>query len=450
MVNKFGAFINETNLFTKNTPILLAVSGGVDSAVMADLFAEANFSFAMAHCNFHLRAEESDGDETFVRQLASQYGVECYIQDFDTIDYAEREKMSIEMAARKLRYAWFKSLLSQHNYTYVATAHHKNDVLETVLFNLSRGTGIAGLHGIKPKKGNVIRPLLFADRKQIENYAREKQLLWREDRSNQDEKHRRNLIRRKVIPVLEEVNPNLLQTMEISLERISETEDVFRAVVKDLRSVSVRSDGKDVYLNIKILKNQPGLKVILHELIKEYGFQYHQSREIAEAIKKREHNSQVGKVFDSSTHRLNIDRKELVISSTTDYIASLYEIDGKEHTLQTDEFTLNFSVLDAHKYKIVPLANIAALDHEKLQFPLKLRTWKKGDHFFPLGMNRKKKLSDFMIDLKIPLNLKKRVMVLTSGNDIVWVVGQRIDHRYRVTENTKQVFEIKQEVKPLP
>ncbi|MEK6479297.1 tRNA lysidine(34) synthetase TilS [Catalinimonas sp. 4WD22] len=450
MVNKFRAFIHETNLFDENSPILLAVSGGIDSVVMADLFAEANFDFAITHCNFHLRGEESDGDEAFVRQLARQYEVDCFVKAFETTDYAEQEKVSIEMAARKLRYDWFNTLLNQHNYAFVATAHHKNDVLETMLFNLSRGTGIAGLHGILPKKANIIRPLLFAGRKQIENYAKQKKLNWREDRSNQDEKHRRNLIRRKVIPVLEVVNPNLLQTMEMSLERISGTEDVFKAVVKDLKSICIRNDGRDVYLNINILKNQPGLKVVLHELIKEYGFQYHQSREIAEFVEKHERNIQVGKVFDSPTHRLNIDRKELVISSLTDDIGDLYMIDEKEHILQTDEFELNFNVLDAHKYKIMPLANIAALDHEKLKFPLKLRTWKKGDYFFPLGMNRKKKLSDFMIDLKIPLNLKKRVMVLVSGDEIVWVVGHRIDHRYRVIDKTKQVFEVRQEVKSLP
>ncbi|WKN31971.1 tRNA lysidine(34) synthetase TilS [Porifericola rhodea] len=449
MVNKFEAFVSETHLFTKDTPVLLAVSGGVDSVVMSDLFAKANMNFAIAHCNFNLRAEESDGDETFVAQLAQQYKVQHYAKSFDTIQYAEKYKVSIEMAARELRYQWFNELLATYSYAYVATAHHKNDVLETLIFNLSKGTGIAGLHGIRPKNGRTIRPILFADRRQIEAYAQENQLQWREDSSNLDEKHRRNMIRQKVIPVMEEINPNLLQTLEMSLERISGAEEVFKAVVKDLKNVCVRADGRDVYLNINMLKNQPGLNVVLHELIKEYGFQYHQSREIAEAIRKEE-VLQVGKVFDSSSHRLNIDRKELIISLIHEEGVGAYVIDEQEHELHAEDFDLSICVRDALKYKLLPLANMAALDHEKLKFPLTLRKWKKGDFFYPLGMNRKKKLSDFMIDLKIPLNLKKRVMVLTSGDDIVWVVGHRIDHRFRITENTRQVYEVKQEVKSLP
>lgn len=450
MVNKFRAFVHETNLFTENTPVLLAISGGIDSVVMADLFAKANFKFALAHCNFKLRGEHSEGDESFVKQLAKKYQVRCFVKPFDTFGFADHQRISIQMAARQLRYEWFRDLLKEQAYEYVATAHHKNDVLETIIFNLTKGTGIAGLHGIQLRQSGIIRPLLFADRKQIEAYAHQNQIQWREDSSNSDEKYRRTLIRKKVIPVLEEINPKLLGTLELSLERISGTENFFNAAVQELKQKSVYSSGRDIYININKIRNQPGLNVVLHEMIKDYGFQYHQTREIAYTIVHRTPEKQSGKVFDSITHRLNIDRKELVISLiATDSIGS-YTISEKKHALDTDEFELVFNVLDAKKYKLMSLANIAALDHEKLKFPLTLRKWKKGDFFYPLGMNCKKKLSDFMIDIKIPLNLKNRVMILASGDDIVWVVGHRIDHRYRITNSTQQVYEITQHLKSLP
>ncbi|WPP52473.1 tRNA lysidine(34) synthetase TilS [Catalinimonas niigatensis] len=450
MVNKFRSFIHETNLFVEKTPILLAVSGGIDSVVMADLFARANFRFAIVHCNFNLRGEESDDDEVFVKQLAQKYQVSCFVKSFDTSGFADLQHISIQMAARQLRYTWFNDLLKEQNYEYIATAHHKNDVLETIIFNLTKGTGIAGLHGIKLKQSQIIRPLLFADRKQIEQYAQEHQLPWREDSSNVDEKYRRNLIRRKVIPVLEEINPKLMETMDMSLERISGTENFFQYAVHELKKKCMYTLGKDVFININKIKNQPGLYVVLHEMIKEYGFQYHQAREIVEAIRRKNPERQSGKVFNSSSHCLNIDRKELIISLISSDPMGTYTITEKEHKLDTDEFDLSLQVLDAHNYRVMPLANIAALDHERLKFPLTLRKWKKGDFFYPLGMNSKKKLSDFMIDIKIPLNLKNRVMVLTSDGDIVWVVGYRIDHRYRLTDNTHQIYEITQHVKSLP
>lgn len=450
MVNKFRSFIHETNLFAEKTPILLAVSGGIDSVVMADLFARSKFEFAMVHCNFNLRGEESDGDEVFVKQLAQRYQVSCFVKSFDTSGFADLQRISIQMAARQLRYAWFNALLKEQKYEYIATAHHKNDVVETIIFNLTKGTGIAGLHGIKLKQSQIIRPLLFADRKQIEEYAQTHQLAWREDSSNSDEKYRRNLIRRRVIPVLEEINPKLLETLELSLERISGTESFFLSAVQELKKKCMYTLGKDVFINIQKVKDQPGLHVVLHEMIKEYGFQYHQTREISEAIRRTTPEKQSGKVFDSSSHRLNIDRKELIISVISRDSIGSYTITEKEHKLDTDEVELTFKVLEARKYRVMPLANIAALDHEKLKFPLTLRKWKKGDFFYPLGMNCKKKLSDFMIDIKIPLNLKNRVMVLTSGDDIVWVVGYRIDHRYRITDTTQQIYEITQHIKSLP
>lgn len=447
MVNKFRSFIHDTNLFPKNSSIMLAISGGIDSVVMADLFARANIPFGIAHCNFRLRAEASEGDEAFVKQLGQKYQVDCFVKSFDTLDVAEQQHISIQMAARQLRYAWFNDLLQEQQYDYIATAHHKNDVLETIIFNLAKGTGIAGLRGIKRKQSQLIRPLLFADRKQIIAYAQKHQLSWREDSSNADEKYRRTLIRKKVVPVLEEINPKLLDTLELSLERISGTEDFFQFAVQVLKQKSMSFRGEDVFIQIHEIRNQPGLHVVLHEMIKTYGFQYHQTREIAEAILHQDLEKQIGKVFDSASHRLNIDRKELIISLRDNDPLESYTIREQDLVLDTDAFELSWNVQDALGYKIQPLACVAALDYGKLKFPLTVRKWKQGDFFYPLGMNRKKKLSDFMIDMKIPLNLKSRVMVLSSGKDIVWVVGYRVDHRYRLTGKTRQVYEISQHIK---
>lgn len=448
MLDEFKTFLEETRLFQQQPKVLLAISGGIDSVVMAHLFYRAHIPFDIVHCNFQLRGEESDGDEAFVRQLAEKFDVQCMVSSFETQQYADANQLSIQMAARDLRYQWFEELLQTHDHVYLATAHHKHDVLETMIFNLAKGTGLAGMHGIRFLQGQIIRPMLFTDRKQIEGYASAEKLHWREDSSNADDKYRRNLIRHEVIPVLEQINPSLMKTLEPTLERFMGAEAVVQAASEQVMKECIIVEKNDIYISLPKIHALPGLKVLLHEILKDYGFHYQQTREIVAMLQDEERSAHVGKVFDSATHRLNFDRNDLIISPIpVMQPAKTSVISEKEHEKHLDQFDLDIKVLDARKYNVMPLANIAALDHEKLKFPLKLRKWKKGDSFYPLGMNCKKKLSDFMVDTKIPLNLKDRVFVLTSGEDIVWVVGHRIDHRYRITNKTRQVYELTQHVR---
>lgn len=447
MLNEFKTFVQEALQLDAESQYLLAVSGGIDSVVMVDLFHQGGFTFDIVHCNFKLRGTESDADEAFVHDLAQNYGAKCITKSFDTQKYADTQGVSVQMAARHLRYEWFEQLMQGSVYQGIATAHHKNDVLETMVFNLAKGTGLSGLRGIRHRQGNIIRPMLFTEKKQIRHYAQQHQLRWREDSSNAEDKYRRNFIRHEVIPVLEQINPALFQTLEGTLERLIGAEALVKASCARIKEKCMTRKGHDYFLRTRQLQELPGLNVIMHEILKDFGLQYQQSATIARMLKDHANEACIGKVFDSAAYRVNMDREEIVISPLQSQSLSIDSvISEKEHKKELDFCDLNMRVLDASQYNIMPLANVAALDHEKLKFPLKLRKWQEGDSFYPLGMNCRKKLSDFMIDTKVPLNLKERVFVLTSGDDIVWVVGHRIDQRYRITNKTRQVYEVTQHV----
>jgi tRNA(Ile)-lysidine synthase len=448
MLDDFKAFAREVIQLYPQQKCLLAISGGVDSVVMADLFHQSAFRFDIVHCNFSLRGSESDKDEAFVEALAQSYGVDCIVKLFDTQMYAREQKISIQMAARNLRYVWFEQILQNHQYHGIATAHHKNDVLETMVFNLAKGTGLSGLRGMRPRQGRIFRPLLFSDKQQILEYAQQRGLKWREDSSNVEVKYQRNFIRHKVIPLLEQVNPSLFKTLDNTLERLTGAETLLEARCDEIRGRYMLRRGKHIYLQTKELTKIPGLNVIMDAILKDYGLTYPQSAAVAELLSKYPGEEQVGKVFDSETYRVNLDREQIIISprqqrdSNQDYL-----IAGKDRTKQLDFCALNFRLQDAGQYTIKPDAKVAALDYAKLKFPLTLRKWRWRDIFYPLGMAGRKKLSDFLIDTKVPLNLKDQVYVLTSGEDIVWVVGYRIDHRYRITGKTRQVYEIRQHLR---
>lgn len=441
MVDQFLAYISEKELFTKEDKILLAVSGGIDSVVMARLFADAGFSVGIAHCNFGLRAEESDEDEKFVRKLARKMDAECHVKHFDTEQFARDHKMSIQMAARELRYNWFESLALEEGYEYIALAHHQNDLLETMLLNLSRGTGIAGLHGIIPKRGRFVRPLLFADKELIYGFVTEKQLIWREDSSNASTKYYRNKIRQEVIPSLQELNPNLPQTISQTAEKIGAVERFFYRHADQVRQKALRQQGQDWMLSLDSLAATEEPVLFLSELLAPWGFSYTQARDIWQA--SLQEGTVAGKIMDSPTHRLNIDRAQLVISPKNLQEYQSLEIQEEEELVRYIDQQFTFEEKAADGYQIKPDRQLAALDKDKLSYPLKLRKWKAGDWFCPLGMNKKKKLSDFMIDEKIPLNLKERVLVLTSGESIAWIVGFRIDNRFKLTDKSETVLEVK-------
>lgn len=445
MIEEFKAFIKNQSLFYSGDKLMLAVSGGIDSVVLVDLCYRAGYSFAIAHCNFMLRSKDSDADEAFVRSLAEKYGVACFVKKFNTMQASQQQRDSVQMAARRLRYKWFTELLQQEEYQYVATAHHKNDVFETMLFNLCKGTGIAGLHGIPLKAGQVIRPLLFTERNTIENYAQQYALAWREDSSNISRKYARNLIRLEVMPKLLQINPALLSTLDTTLERLYFTEKVLQQYAKEVKERSIEKRGKDIYLLLSVLQSIEAMPVILAEILKPYGFNYDQSKTIATQIHDTSRD-QVGNTFHSENYTLNLDRKHLIISPSRERETRVYYLEQSEEELKVNQhFVLKCKTQDARHYHINADPKIAALDLDKLRFPLQVRSWQAGDWFQPLGMKGKKKLSDFMIDHKIPLNLKDRVYVLTSGEAIVWVMGYRIDDRFKITKATKQVFQIIQE-----
>ncbi len=444
MIEAFKTFVSQQHLFSPQDSVLLAVSGGIDSVVMADLFAQANYCFAIAHVNFRLRGEASEADEAFVRTLADQYGVPCYVQAFDTQAESQQSGSSVQMTARSLRYDWLQLLAKERKFACVATAHQKNDVFETLLFNLTKGTGIAGLHGIPVKTRLLIRPLLFATRTDIAQYARQRPLSWREDASNLSVKYARNRIRLEVMPALLKINPNLLHTLDDTLERMQGAEKVLQHYVKQIKAESLQKIGQDIFISLTALQKAEALPVVLAELLKPYDFPYAQVKTIAGFIQNA--SSATGKRFTSARYVLNIDRTHLIISpaEASGRYAAYLEKDTHQLTLD-DHRRLVCQVAEASTYKLPADPAIAALDLEKLTFPLQIRSWQEGDRFYPLGMQGKKKLSDFMIDRKIPLNLKDRILVLLSSDAIAWVVGHRIDERFKITKATKQVFQIIQQ-----
>ena len=438
MLNALKDFIKKHALFNINSDkILLAVSGGVDSVVMWDLFDRLKVNYVIGHCNFHLRGEDADLDEKLVKEMAEKYNATSFFTHFDTRQYARLKKISIEMAARDLRYEWLYKIMYKHKLDFIATAHHQGDVLETIIFNLSKGTGIAGLQGIKPKRDTIIRPIWFATRNEIEAYARDHQLQWRIDQSNLSEEYTRNMIRHRIVPVLKEINPNLHTTFKTSLEKINAVANIFYGKVNAFIKQGMTYEGNQVIIQKNHLLQLKEPVIILSEVIKEFNFNYSQSKQILNTIDK-----QSGKKFISATHELIIDRDQIYISEKMPDNDADYSITPETKEFEADNIKLNIKILPAGKFRLDKNPSVASLDYDKLSFPLHLRHWKEGDRFVPFGMKGQKKLSDFMIDEKIPLNLKKRIYVLESGNQIAWIAGYRIDERFKITSNTRKVFQI--------
>lgn len=442
MLQKVSRFIDTHGLCQPSDKILAAVSGGIDSVVLCELLHQLKFTFAIAHCNFGLRAEDAEADQLFVKKLAKKYNVPFFTENFATRAFAEQEKVSTQMAARTLRYEWFERTRQQEGYDRIATAHHSNDTTETVLLHLTRGTGIAGLHGIPAQNGHIIRPMLPVTKDDIFEYVTERKLVWREDVSNETTKYQRNKIRHEVIPVLKEINPNLEETVLQTTERVSHAEAIVAAYISQLRAQSIKEAEDAVYLSLVPLQNANGLPVVLHELLRPYNFSYSVVQELVAALAGIS-----GKQFDSPTHTLVKDRDQLVITPRD--ISNFGSILIQEGDTSAEAGNLRFRITyaAAGDYKLNTKPHIAALDADQLRFPLKLRAWQEGDWFVPLGMNGKKKISDFLIDKKVPANLKAKTLVLVSDQSVAWVVGQRLDNRFKVTDKTERVLEIALEPK---
>lgn len=419
--------------------ILLAVSGGVDSMVMLHLLREAGFKVGVAHCNFQLRGEASDGDEALVKEICAGGNIPLFVKRFDTQQHADAKKISIQMAARELRYAFFNGLLQSEGYDYVATGHHFNDVIEGALLNLVRGTGMDGLTGIAPRKEKIIRPLLFASRAMITDYAQRGKIPWREDASNLSEDYQRNFLRLQVIPRLEQMNPGFEDTFRDTHERLLGASLFARSFVNDFESSALEVRDQKIYLDIRQLHRSPAPAVLLWEIVKGMGFNFDQCRQITAG-------HQPGKVFFSLSHQLLVDRAQYIIERKQPSRFSSMTIEKGQQRVGERPFALTIREVMHTDFQLVKMSSLAQLDAERLQYPLIWRKWQAGDYFMPLGMVQEKKLSDFLIDLKIPFNAKADITVLESAGEIVWVVGYRINERYKVTSDTRRVLIIEEEL----
>jgi len=430
----FNDYIRQNSLFSPDQRILLAVSGGKDSVLMAHFFKQSGVNFGIAHCNFGLRGAESQRDEHFVRTLAALMEVQVFVTGFYTKTYASAHQLSTQMAARELRYRWFEEVRLANGFDYIAVAHHQDDAIETVLLNLVRGTGIAGLHGILSKRDFLIRPMLFLSRSGIDELIDKHKIDFVEDSSNLSGNYARNKVRLDVIPKLKELNPNLEQTFEQNIRRFANAEIVVQQRVTQLRSEICRIQNGEMRISLEKIRELHPQAFLLFEILKEYSFSEAVTDEIAEALSK-----QSGTSFYSATHRVTIDRAELLVTRIAKEPAQLMQVIHRADTnILLGDRRIQVSWADGAAFEND--ANKAFVDTEKLIFPLVLRTWNNGDRFMPLGMKRFKNLSDFFIDQKVPLPQKEHIPILVNGNgDIVWVAGLRQDNRYKVTATTKKV-----------
>lgn len=434
MKEAFLTFINGQALLAAGQRVLLALSGGLDSMVMARLFAEAGIECGVAHCNFALRGQEADADEAFVRAWAQARDWPFVSVRFDTQAYAEAKGVSIQMAARTLRYEWLELRRAEGRFDWIATAHHQDDVAETMLLNLAKGTGIAGLHGILPKSGRLIRPMLFASRAGIEAYALASGLEWREDASNASEYYQRNLLRHRAIPVLKQVNPQAVAAMAQTAQRLAATERVYRSAVAEHQRAVWKQVGDVIRINIEGVVALEEPLLMLYEWLRPLGFGYDTCEQILRGVGQIS-----GAEFLTDSYWLVRDRSEWVMVPRT-VAPSPIEIDAHHDEVPFAGGLLKIRLAEANS----PLSTdrrVIEVDPRRLRYPLELRVWQPGDDFCPVGMQgRRKKVSDLLVEQKIPRNLKPRVYVLTSDGQIVWVLGLRADERFRSNAAAEQLL----------
>jgi tRNA(Ile)-lysidine synthase len=437
MLQDFNRYLRKEELCSPEDRILLAVSGGIDSVVMAHLFREAGYTCSIAHCNFQLRGDESEMDEAFVRSLARSLEFPVFVRRFRVEEEMNARGISVQMAARDLRYNWFEELRTGHAFDRVATAHNLNDAVETFFLNLSRGSGIRGLKGIVPRRGPVIRPLLFAPRDQIEAYRQQYSLEYREDRSNLETKYQRNKIRHDILPLMMQINPAFIRTMEGNMERIREMFEIYEEAVSKVRTELFEPYQEGFLIRTEKLWKLTPLHTWLYELFSPYGFTRMQCQGIARIM-----DAGPGRQSVSTTHRLFQDRGRMILVSTSGDSFERYYLDGPDKQAVLP-FPMDMEVLDREDLESIPDdPGIACLDLDTVRFPLTIRRWMPGDYFYPLGMEQTKKLSDFFVDEKIPLPEKERIWILASGKTIVWIMGHRIDNRFRITSSTRRVLRL--------
>jgi len=437
VLKRFEVNITKNNLFNKKDKLLVAFSGGVDSVVLADLLHKTGYNIELAHCNFQLRGQEANDDTTFCESFAKSINVPFHVIYFDTKAYAAEHKLSIQMAARELRYNWFKTLKAEHHFDYILTAHHANDNVETLLVNLIRGTGIKGLQGVPEKQHFMVRPLLFATKEEIRDYAYEHQLASREDSSNQEVKYKRNFIRHQIVPQLKKLNPAIEETIHTSVQFFKQTADIVAEYAQLKFQLICKEENGQLFINIDLLLKEKQKETLLFEWLYNKQFKTSQIQQLTEALVTED---KVGKQFSSATHKLVIDRTYIIVKAiieeeVKEYIIS--SIDDVKHlpiALKFEE-TINIAFSKSKHEIYIPFTDST--------FPLKLRRWKQGDKFKPFGMDGFKKLSDFFKDQKLSLFEKESVWILENKEHIIWIVGYRMDDRCKVNEVTKKFLRIK-------
>jgi len=440
MQQKIHNFIEKNQLLNPGGRVIVGVSGGADSVVLLHILLSLGYECIVAHCNFHLRMNESDRDEDFVRRLSEKLNLPFYYIDFDTVVYSDTHKISIEMAARELRYNWFYDLLGKTDAEAIAVAHHADDSIETLLMNLVRGTGFRGLVGIPKRNEKVVRPLLCCTRLEIESYIVEHKLEHIVDSTNATLDYQRNKFRNSVLPLLEEVNPSVRRTLYDSLERFSGSLAIYQQAIEKIRTELVHKKDDIVKIDINLLKKQVHPFTVLFELLQPYSFHSVVIGQIVEHL-----DGESGKVFYSDTHRLIKDRNYLIVGAKNVNNDNEYHISQNETEVKLP-ISLKIKYLDAGKdFQVSKDSNRVHFDADKLSFPLRLRRWSEGDSFYPFGMNKRKKISDFFIDNKLSIFEKEQSWLLMSGEDIIWILGLRTDNRYRITEKTIKVLELQLE-----
>lgn len=438
MLRQFKQFVNQNRLFNHSHSLLAAVSGGADSVVMLHLLAQCRLKVAVAHCNFQLRGADADGDEEFVRQLAAKYQMPFFSIRFNTLAYADEHRLSVEMTARELRYNWFAQLAAEHHFDRILTAHHLNDNIETLLLNLTRGTGINGLVGISAVNGNIARPLLFATRNQIEKYARLNNLAFRTDCTNLTDDYQRNIVRHRVVPVLKELNPSFEERMLKNFKHIRQAADIYNWYIDKAKAEVLKNTGSGCTIDAEKLLQQPFAEPVLYECLKPFGFN---GAQVEDAMKNIGQKS--GCTFSSGSHRLLVDRSQIIIEPIEHTEFESIVIESPQNI---DSLGIKMKVVPAADFVLDKRRCVACIDLDKLSFPLTIRRWQHGDFFYPIGMSKAQKLSDFFVNNKVNVFEKERAMVLTSGEQIAWIIGYRPDNRFKISDKTQRVLVVEVDI----
>jgi len=433
---KFTRFLKERNLLQGK--FLAAVSGGIDSVVLCELCKQSGIHFSIAHCNFQLRGEESERDENFVRSIGEKYAVELFVKKFNTAAYANQNKISVQEAARDLRYDWFVQLKNEKGFSFTLLAHHADDNIETLLMNFFRGTGLEGLTAMPEENREdkyILRPLLDVRRKEIIEFAKQNNLSWAEDSSNASSKYTRNFFRNELLPAIKKAYPQVEENLLANIERMKKTNEVYQPAVEELKKKICEQFAAEIRIPVlKLMKYQHSS--IIYEIIKDYGFG---EKQVEEVIKLADAES--GKFIENEHYQIIKNRKWFVIArkaANTDTTA----IEEGMEKVYFGGGELQLKSIPVEKFRLQKKEDIAQLDAKHIEFPLLLRKWKQGDYFYPLGMRKKKKLARFFIDQKLPKNQKENTWVIESNKKIIWIIGMRIDDRFKVVDSTKQVLTI--------